>query len=132
MITRILAPLFLLLALGFGSGCHTVKHYRQDMQVYRHVVAFKFKDSATPEQVQEIVDEFGKLPSKIDTIIGYEWGPQVSPEPLHEGTTHVFLVTFKDRAGLDVYLPHPAHKEFVAKLKPIMAKAVVVDYVARD
>ena len=132
VISKTLAPVMLFVALAFGSGCHTVNHYRQQMKVYRHVVAFKFKATATPEQINEIVDEFGKLPAQIDTIIGYEWGPQVSPEPLHEGTTHVFLVTFKDRAGLDVYLPHPAHQAFVAKLKPILEKAVVVDYDARD
>lgn len=98
---------------------------------YRHVVLFKFKESATPEQVKGIEAAFAELPGKINTIIGYEWGTNVSPEGFNDGLTHCFLVTFKDKAGLDVYLPHPAHSEFVAKLKPLLDKAVVVDYVAQ-
>ena len=96
---------------------------------YRHVVLFQFKESATPEQVAEIEKAFAKLPDQIDTITGYEWGINVSPEGLNDGLTHCFLVTFADKAGLETYLPHPAHKAFVDKLKPILEKAVVVDYV---
>ncbi len=98
---------------------------------YRHVVLLKFKDSATPEQVKEIEDAFGKLPSQIDTITAYEWGTNVSPEGLADGFTHCFLVSFKDKSGLEVYLPHPAHKAFVDLLKPQLDKVLVVDYVAK-
>ena len=98
---------------------------------YRHVVLFKFKDSATPEQVKKIENAFGELPAKIDSITAYEWGTNVSPEGLADGFTHCFLVSFKDKAGLDVYLPHPAHKAFVDLLKPQLDKVLVVDYVAK-
>lgn len=98
--------------------------------VYRHVVLFKFKDSATPEQVKAVEDAFRVLPTKIDTITGYEWGTNVSPEGKNDGYTHCFFVTFKDKAGLDVYLPHPAHKEFGTQLRPILDKVCVVDYVS--
>ena len=98
---------------------------------YRHVVLFKFKDSATPEQVQGIEKAFGELAKKIDTVKGYEWGTNVSPEGLNDGFTHCFFVTFADKAGLEVYLPHDAHKEFVSKLKPLLDKACVLDYVAK-
>jgi len=46
----------------------------------RHVVLFKFKDSATPAQVDEIVKAFGELPSKIPSIVDYQWGTDVSIE----------------------------------------------------
>jgi quinol monooxygenase YgiN len=98
---------------------------------YRHVVFFKFKESATPAQVKHIEEEFAKLPSKMDFITGFEWGTNVSPENLNDGFTHCFLVTFKDKAGVDAYLPHPAHQAFVAILKPLLDKVCVVDYVAR-
>lgn len=100
--------------------------------VYRHVVLFKFKDSATPEQVKAVEDAFRALPSKINTITGYEWGTNVSPEGKNDGYTHCFFVTFKDKAGVEVYLPHPAHKEFGALLRPILDKVCVVDYVAKE
>lgn len=98
---------------------------------YRHVVFFKFKDSASAEQVQAIEQDFVALAKKVETVKGFEWGTNVSPEGLNDGFTHCFLVTFADKAGLEVYLPHPAHGEFVSKLKPLLDKVCVVDYVAR-
>lgn len=98
---------------------------------YRHVVFFKFKDSATPEQVQGIEKAFIELAGKIETVTGFEWGTNVSPEGLDDGFTHCFFVTFKDKAGLEVYLPHAAHQEFVGTLKPLLDKVCVLDYVAR-
>jgi len=99
--------------------------------VYRHVVLFKFKDDATPAKIAEIEKAFAALPKKIDTITDFEWGTNVSPEGLNQDLTHCFLVSFKDKAGLDVYLPHPAHKAFVELLKPSLDKVTVVDYVAK-
>ena len=55
----------------------------------------------------------------------------MSPEGLNDGFTHCFFVTFADKAGLDAYLPHAEHQAFVAKLKPVLDKACVVDYVAK-
>jgi len=104
--------------------------HAEDAGVYRHVVLFKFKDSTTPEQVKTVEDAFRKLSTQVPTITGYEWGTNVSPENKNDGFTHLFLVTFKDKAGLDVYLPHPAHDAFKAILHPFLDKVLVVDYVA--
>ncbi len=98
---------------------------------YRHVVCFKFKDDATKEQISAIEKAFAELPSKIDTITGYEWGTNVSPEGLANGFTHCFIVTFKDKKGLEAYIPHKDHEAFVAKLKPILDKVFVIDFVAQ-
>ncbi|MEO7801274.1 MAG: Dabb family protein [Ginsengibacter sp.] len=95
----------------------------------RHVVLFKFKDGTTPAQVKEVADAFSVLPSKINTITGYEWGTNVSPENLAQGFTHCFLVTFKDAAGRDFYLPHPAHKAFGKVLSPYLDKVLVFDFI---
>ena len=98
---------------------------------YRHVVFFKFKDSASPEQVQGFEKAFIELAGKIDTVKSFEWGTNVSPEGLNDGFTHCFFVGFADKAGLEVYLPHAEHQAFVAKLKPILDKVCVLDYVAK-
>lgn len=98
---------------------------------FRHVVMFAFKPDATAEQVKEIEKEFAKLPSKIDTITGYEWGLSESVEQKNDGFTHCFLVSFKDKAGLETYIPHESHQAFVAKLRPILEKALVFDYTAK-
>lgn len=94
----------------------------------RHVVLFKFKDSASKEQVDKIVAEFKNLPKKIPGIAEFEYGTNNSPEGFNDGLTHAFLLTFKSEKDRDAYLPHKAHSEFVEILKPHLEKAVVVDY----
>ncbi len=98
---------------------------------FRHVVMFKFKDSATPAQVAAVEKAFGELPAKIDAITGYEWGTSESVEGKNDGLTHCFLVTFKDKTGLETYIPHPAHVAFKEILIPILDKALVFDYTAK-
>ena len=99
---------------------------------YRHVVCFKFKEDAKPEQVAAIEKDFVALKDKIDTIKDFEWGTNVSPENHAQGYTHCFIVTFADKAGLETYIPHPAHKAFVDKLLPILDKVFVIDFVAKS
>ena len=109
------------------AGADTKKEQRQ----LRHVVLFKFKESASAKQVKAIEDAFRALPTKIDTISGFEWGTDVSVEDLADGFTHCFFVTFKTQEGLKAYLPHKAHQDFVALLKPHLDKVLVFDYWAR-
>lgn len=100
--------------------------------VYRHVVMLKFKDTATPEQIKSVETAFRALPGQINTITGFEWGTNVSPEGKDGGFTHCFFLTFKDKAGLEVYLPHPDHKAFGGVLRPIVDKVLVLDYVSQS
>lgn len=97
-------------------------------KILRHVVLFSFQDTATPQQVQEIEKAFCDLPDKIDEIYDFEWGTDVSVENISQGYTHCFLVTFLSEEDRNTYLPHPAHQEFVSKVQPHLAKAMVVDY----
>ncbi|MDC0935940.1 Dabb family protein [Pirellulales bacterium] len=102
-----------------------------EASLLRHVVLFRFKRDATPEQIVEIERAFGDLPGKIPEIRGYEWGINNSPEGLNNDFTHCFLVTFGSEADREKYLPHPAHKEFVELLLPKLDKAFVFDYWAK-
>ncbi|MBB5351718.1 hypothetical protein HNR46_001957 [Haloferula luteola] len=97
----------------------------------RHLVFFKFNDAATPEKIAIVEKAFAELPSKIDTVTGFEWGTNVSQEQKDKGFTHAFQLSFKDQAGLDAYLPHPAHKAFVTKLDGIIDDVFVFDYIAQ-
>ncbi|HPO12354.1 MAG TPA: Dabb family protein [Candidatus Hydrogenedentes bacterium] len=103
----------------------------EDGKVLRHVVLFKFKDTAKPEEVAKVEQAFCDLPKKINIIQGFEWGTDVSPEKLSQGFTHCFFLTFKNAADRDAYLIHPAHKEFGSILHPYLDKVLVVDYFAK-
>ena len=78
----------------------------------RHLVVFRFKPGATPEQVAELTRAFAGLRERIPGIIGYEHGVNHSPEHMNQGMTHVYLLTFESAAARDAYLPHPQHKAF--------------------
>jgi hypothetical protein len=97
-------------------------------KVLRHAVFFKFKDSASKEDVQGVVDAFRALPAKIDEITEFESGDAIEGSGRPDGFTHCFLLTFKDDAGRSAYLPHPDHKAFGAALGPHLEKVFVIDY----
>lgn len=97
-------------------------------QVLRHMVLYKFKDGLEPAKIKEVVDAFAGLPKKINTIIGFEHGTNVSKEGKSEGFTHCFVVTFRDEKGLANYLDHPAHQEYVQVVRDKRDKVVVFDY----
>jgi hypothetical protein len=97
-------------------------------RVLRHVVLFAFKPETAAEEIRQIEQAFADLPSRIEEILDFEWGTNVSIEGKAQGYTHCFLLTFGDEAGRAVYLPHPAHQAFGAKLRPHLAQVLVIDY----
>jgi hypothetical protein len=96
----------------------------------KHIVIFKYKSSATPDQIKEVNEAFGALKDKIPGIVSFEYGINNSPENLNKGFTHVYLLTFKDAAARDAYLPHPEHKNFGALLGKlnILEEPFVIDF----
>lgn len=98
----------------------------------RHVVLFKFKESATESDLRRLADEFKIMATtKISEVQQYEWGTNISKENLSHGYTHCFFLTFHSEEDRDRYLVHPAHIEFVDLLKPYMESATVIDYWAQ-
>ena len=101
-------------------------------QQLKHIVLCAFKDTATKENIQSIVDAFAKLKHKINGIHDFEWGTNVSPENLNQGFTHCFQLTFLSDEDRDAYLPHPAHTAFGDLLHPHLDKVLVIDYWANN
>lgn len=118
----------LALALLFSAGSSL---RAEETGPFRHFVSFQFKEGTGEDKINEIVAGFLALKGKIDTITDLEWGGTENVEPRNDGFTHSFLVSFRDRAGLETYLPHPAHQEFVKLLRPHLEKAYVFDYTAK-
>lgn len=114
--------------IGSTVMAEEVKKDDSNTKVLRHVVLFKFKDEVSKKQIQEVVDAFAELPKKIDAIVDFEMGTDVSVENKSKGFTHGFVVTFKNEKGRDTYLPHPAHKEFVKLVGPRLDDVLVFDY----
>ena len=53
-------------------------------QVLRHAVFFSFKETATENDIKGVIAAFAELPSKIDSIIDFQWGTNNSPEGLND------------------------------------------------
>lgn len=97
----------------------------------RHIVVFKYRSDATPEQIRQVTTAFAALKDRIPGVVAFEHGVNNSPENLNKGFTHVYQMTFTDAAARDAYLPHPEHRAFGKLLGSlgILEEAFVVDYV---
>ncbi|HVW03336.1 MAG TPA: Dabb family protein [Planctomycetaceae bacterium] len=126
--TRRLTGLVFLMGVALMTAASVQAADKPAPKVLRHIVMYKFKDGLAPARVQEVVDAFAGLPKKIDAIIDFEHGTNVSEEGKSEGFTHIFVVTFRDEAGRAAYLKHPAHDAYVAVVKDKREKVIVFDY----
>ena len=97
----------------------------------QHVVSFKFKSTASAEDVKKLETAFAGLKKKISQIQSLEWGTNVSPEKLNKGFTHCWILTFKSEKDRDAYLVHPDHKEFGKLVGPVVEDVFVIDFVAQ-
>ena len=124
MPTKLLLTLAALIVAVTGAAA------MQSASQVRHVVVFKYKADATPEQIQRITTAFAALQDQIPGVVSFEHGVNHSPEGLNKGFTHVYLLTFTDAKARDAYLPHPRHQEFGKLLQSsgILDDVFVVDY----
>lgn len=118
----------LLMMMILAGVVHAQNNKKPSAKLLRHMVLFKFKDESSAADIKKVEDAFRALPSKIKEIKGFEWGMNNSPENLNQGFTHAFFVSFASEKGREVYLPHPAHKDFVNVLSPHLDKVLVLDY----
>ena len=125
-ILPILAILLTLASLAMAADAPSAK------SVLRHVVAFKFKETATKENITQIENEFRALKTKIPEIKGYEWGLNNSPEKLNKGCTHGFILTFNTEKDRDTYLNHPQHKSFGCLVKTLLDDVFVMDFWTKE
>ncbi len=97
-------------------------------RVLRHIVLFRWVPQVDAAELASIERQFRQLAREIPGVLGFVCGTDNSPEGLQQGFTHAYIVTFRDEAARDAYLPHPAHQAFVDRVKPRLAQALVVDF----
>jgi hypothetical protein len=97
----------------------------------QHVVSFKFKSTASAEDIKKVETAFADLKKKIPQIKSLEWGTNISPEKFNKGFTHCWVLSFKSAKDRDAYLVHPAHQEFGKNLGPVLDDVFVIDFVAQ-
>lgn len=101
------------------------------MPQVRHIVILRFQPQTTHEQIAEIFEALDDLQEKIPGIVDICSGAYDSPEGLHKGFTHAFIVTFADAASRDTYLEHPDH-EIVKQMLLKQLSGGLADVIAFD
>jgi hypothetical protein len=124
--------LVLATALILGWSLSTMAAEQSPKAKLFHVVAFKFKEGTTKEQIKQVEDAFRDLKKKIREIKSYEWGTNISKENRNKGCTHGFILGFNSEKDRDTYINHPAHKEFGKLVGPVLDDVFVIDFQAKD
>src|SRR5688500_17190650 len=92
-----------------------------------HIVLFKTKSDATPEQKARMIHELKRLRELIGGIVDLSVGTNFSARS--QGFDIGLVVRFESRAALEAYLPHPAHRGCVDEfISPIREDTIVIDY----
>ena len=91
-----------------------------------HIVCWKYKPEITPETRAEHLAKLKNLPNVIEEILTFNVGTDILH--LERSFDTGLTSTFADRAALDAYTVHPAHREVAAMGKEISAQVVSVDF----
>ncbi len=98
------------------------------MTKIKHVVLVKFKEGTSTEQIDQLFNELLELTESFPGIEDYVAGANISTEGLSGGYTHGLVMTFRDVAARDEYLPHPEHERVKALFLAQIESAIVFDF----
>lgn len=94
----------------------------------RHIVMIKFKDiEKKDEESARVKLMLENLTSEIPSLLTMEVGLNLNTRP--SAYDLVLTADFENEMGLNAYRIHPAHKEVLEYLKPVIDKTAVVDYI---
>lgn len=128
-IIRLISSTLVALSLVLGGVSLQADHHEK---LLRHVVAFKYKEGTTEEQIEKVEKAFADLKKTIKEIKAFEKGTNNSPEGLNKGFKHCYLLTFHSEKDREIYLKHPDHVRFGKLLGPVLEDVFVIDYWAKD
>ncbi|GAA0364190.1 Dabb family protein [Actinoallomurus spadix] len=97
------------------------------MAGFRHVVMFRWNESATEERKRELVERLTALPGAIREIEAYHVGADAGLNP--GNFDFAVVADFADRDAYTVYRDHPVHRAVIDEcLTPILAERAAVQY----
>jgi len=93
----------------------------------RHVVLFTWTAEATEKQKRAVHEELVKMPSAVEAIRAYRFGPDAGINPAN--SDYAVVADFDDAAGYLAYRDHPAHRALVERyLTPIVASRAAIQF----
>ena len=107
----------------------------QNMTI-KHIVLLPFKPSLSKLEIISIMVSLASLQSAIPQISSFSWGENNSPESLHQGYLHGFVMEFNNALERKIYLEHPEHikiaKEYVLPALVDGKLPIVFDYLIEE
>jgi hypothetical protein len=115
-----------------GAGAKGGEQPRAKMANYVHTVIFYLKKDAPRGEAGALIKDAHQMLTKIPTVRRLSAG-----RPAEKATPDVaitdfqvgLLVHFDDYKGLQTYLDHPLHTEYVQKHKKYWEKVAVYDFI---
>ena len=93
----------ILILSGFLNG--------EEKQV-RQIIAFKYHNNISNEQINEVNKAFRSLQNKVPGILALEVGTNPDEGILEGEFSHTFMLTFATEKARKAYLPHPERQKF--------------------
>jgi len=92
----------------------------------RHIVLLKFKDDASEEKIQALVEGNRAMPGQIPEVVSAQSGSDLG---LSQGKfDYGVVVDFTSEADYQTYLAHPAHLALGAIALELMADAAQMQF----
>jgi hypothetical protein len=101
--------------------------------VLTHVVLFRPKPALAPADAEALVTAIERAASDIPGVRRFEVGRRTASPPAYAvgappDFPFVAMVWVDDRAALDAYLAHPAHRALGAAFNAALGAALVFDF----
>ncbi len=91
-----------------------------------HIALFKWKESASQEDIDVVMSEIIALKAEIKEIIEISCGDNFSQ--WSKGYTHAVVVKLNNKNSLEVYRSHPFHKRIVDRIEKIEEDSLGFDF----
>ena len=91
-----------------------------------HIVCWKYKPEATPEQRADHIARLRALPDVIPNIEKFDVGADILN--LERSFDTGLVAVYPDRKALDYYTDHPEHQKVAAFGKEVAERVVSVDF----
>ena len=124
--------LLLLAVLLSGVGGLETRAADKPEAPYVHAVIFYLKKDAPRGEAGALIKDAHQILTKIPTVRRLSAGrpaEKATPEVAITDFQVGLLVHFDDYQGLQTYLDHPLHTEYVQKHKKYLEKILVYDFV---
>lgn len=91
-----------------------------------HIVLIRWKEGTSRGQVDAVFAE-ARIMEGIEGVRNVSCRPKLGSNGRDKGVTDVLVVRMEDEAALGRFGSHPLHKEFGARMMPLVEDLTIVD-----